>query len=411
MRRVVITGMGVVSPVGTGLDAFWDALTNGRHGIREMESWKEAGLNATLAAPVTDFDPAAYGIDKKSARRTDRFTQFAIAASTMAIDNAGTDFKDLDPFRVGVIIGSGIGGLETIDDEHTKYTEKGPGRVSVFFIPMMISNMAAGSVAMKYGFRGVNFSTVTACASGAHALGEAFRNIKHGYMDAALAGGAESTLRPFAVCGFENMGALCQSKDADRASIPFDKERSGFVMGEGAGVLVLEEYEHAVKRGATIYAELAGYGATDDAYHITSPDPEGTGSAKAMELAFTEAGLAPEDIGYINAHGTSTDANDATETKAVKLALGEAAARKLAMSSTKSMTGHLLGAAGGVEAIATSLALYNGLLPPTVGYRVPDEACDLDYITEGARKAQVGAALSNSLGFGGQNACLCFKKV
>ena len=409
-RRVVITGTGVISPVGNSVEQFWDSLKAGRHGIGPVASFTSDAISTKLAAEVKDFDPAAFGIDKKSARRMDRYCQFAVAAANQAMADAGTQFKDLDPFRVGVIIGSGIGGLNSIDAEHRKYIEKGPGRISVFFIPMMIANMAAGTVAMKYGFKGANFSVVTACASGAHSLGEAFRAIKYGHLDAALAGGAEAAICEFGMGGFENMGALCTATDPDRASIPFDKERCGFVMGEGAGVLVLEEYEHAKARGAKIYAELAGYGATADAYHITSPDPTGEGPATALKLAMAEAGAAPEEIGYINAHGTSTGPNDACETQAIKLALGDAA-QTVAISSTKSMTGHLLGAAGAVEAIACALARRDGVLPPTVGYRVPDEECDLDYITEGARKSDARYALSNSLGFGGHNATLCLRKL
>ncbi len=409
-RRVVITGTGVISPVGNSVEQFWDSLKAGRHGIGPIAAFSSDAISTKLAAEVKDFDPAAFGIDKKSARRMDRYCQFAVAAANQAMADAGTQFEDLDPFRVGVIIGSGIGGLNSIDAEHRKYIEKGPGRISVFFIPMMIANMAAGTVAMKYGFKGANFSVVTACASGAHSLGEAFRAVKYGHLDAALAGGAEAAICEFGLGGFENMGALCTATDPDRASIPFDKERCGFVMGEGAGVLVLEEYEHAKARGAKIYAELAGYGATADAYHITSPDPTGEGPATALRLAMQEAGAAPEEIGYINAHGTSTGPNDACETQAIKLALGDAA-KTVAISSTKSMTGHLLGAAGAVEAIACALALRDGVLPPTIGYRVPDEECDLDYITEGARKSDARYALSNSLGFGGHNATLCLRKL
>lgn len=409
MKRVVITGAGVLSPVGNSVEEFWGSLKAGKHGISEITGYKSTTLTTKLAAEIKNFDPTEFGIDKKSARRMDRYCQFAVAASKMAVKDAGTTFEDLDPFRVGVIIGSGIGGLNSIDEEHTKYLQKGANRISVFFIPMMISNMAAGTVAMEYGFKGVNFCAVTACASGAHAIGEAYRNIKHGYLDAAITGGAEAAICEFGMGGFENMGALCTATDPDRASIPFDKERNGFVMGEGAGVLVLEEYEHAIKRGAKIYAEIVGYGATADAYHITSPDPAAQGPMMAMKLAVDEAGIAPDKVGYINAHGTSTGPNDSCETKAIKLLMGEAA-NKVAVSSTKSMTGHLLGAAGGVEAIASALALKEGILPPTIGYKVPDEECDLDYITEGARASEVHYALSNSLGFGGHNASLCFKK-
>ena len=306
-------------------------------------------------------------------------------------------------------MGSGIGGLQTMEAEHTKLLEKGPDRVSVFFIPMMISNMAAGSIAMKTGFKGTNFCPVTACATSAHAVGEAFRAIKHGYLDACITGGSEATVTRFAVAGFNNMTALSRSTDPDRASIPFDAQRDGFIIGEGGGVLVLEELEHAKARGAEIYAEVVGYGATCDAYHITSPSPDGQAAAKAMSLAIEEAGLKPDEIGYINAHGTSTPLNDKYETGAIKIAFGEAAG-KVAISSTKSMTGHLLGAAGAVESIVCAMALKEGVIPPTIGYREADPECDLDYVTEGARKVDLKAAISNSLGFGGHNATLCFKK-
>lgn len=409
MKRVVITGMGAVTPVGNDVESFWESLKAGRHGIAPITAFEKTVLKTTLAAEVKGFAAEDFGIDKKSARRMDRYTQLAVAAAKEAVEMSGTRFEDLDPFRVGVIIGSGVGGMRSIDEEHKKYIEKGANRISVFFVPMMIANMAAGIVSMEYGFKGANFSVVTACASGAHSIGEAFRNIKHGYLDAALCGGAEASVCEFAMGGFENMGALCTAENPDRASIPFDKERCGFVLGEGAGIIVLEEYEHARARGAVIYAELVGYGATADAYHITSPDPSGAGTTAAMRLAMEEGGIAPAQVGYINAHGTSTGPNDSCETMAIKLALGESA-KTVAVSSTKSMTGHLLGAAGGIEAIVSALALHDGILPPTIGYKVPDEECDLDYITEGARKADIQYALSNSLGFGGHNACLCFKK-
>ncbi len=408
-RRVVITGLGAITPVGGSMEESWASIKAGKHGIAPISSFDPTALGVPLAAEVKNFDPAAYGIPKKEARRMDRFCQLAVGASKMAMENCGTRFEDLDPFRVGVIVGSGIGGFQTIGEEHTKYMEKGPSRVSVFFIPMIISNMAAGMISMEFQFKGANFSTVTACSSGAHAIGEAFRSIKHGYLDAAVTGGAEASVAEFAMAGFQNMGALTQSSDPDRASIPFDKERSGFVLGEGASILVLEEYEHARARGAHIYAELAGYGATGDAYHITSPDPEGLGAAKAMEFAMEEAGVTPEQVDYINAHGTSTGLNDEFETKAIKLALGEQA-YKTPVSSTKSMTGHLLGAAGAVEASFTALALEEGLIPPTIGLKEPDELCDLDYVPGEARKREIRCALSNSLGFGGHNACLCLKK-
>lgn len=409
MRRVVITGVGVISSVGKGKELFWENIKAGKHGISEIECFDTSGYPVKLAAEIKDFDAAEYGIDRKEQRRTDRYCQFALAAANDALEDCGTKFDDLDPFRVGVIVGSGIGGLRTLESEHDKLRDKGPDRVSVFFIPMMISNMAAGTIAIKTKFRGTNYCPVTACATSTHAIGEAFRNIKHGYLDACVAGGAEATITDFSIAGFNNMKALSQSTDPNRASIPFDAERSGFVMAEGGGIVILEELEHAKARGAHIYAEVVGYGATSSAYHITSPDPDGTSEAKALSLAMEEAGLTPEDVDYINAHGTSTEINDKYETAAIKMAFGEEA-KRIAVSSTKSMTGHMLGAAGAVEAIITSLALEEGVLPPTAGYKVKDEACDLDYVTDGARKASLRAALSNSLGFGGHNATLCLKK-
>ena len=408
MKRVVITGIGVISPVGNDKNTFWENICSGKHGFSFIDQFDTSDIKVKVCAPVKGFDPAEY-MDKKEARRMDRYCQFAVAASKMAIQDCGSDLKDLDPFKVGVIVGSGIGGLETNENEHTKFIEKGANRVSPFMIPMMIPNMAAGQVSMAFDFKGENFATVTACASGSHAVGEAFRKIKHGYLDACLAGGAEAVITKYAIASFQNMKALSYSEDLDRASIPFDKERDGFIMGEGAGMLVLEEYEHAKARDAHIYAEIVGYGATGDAYHITSPDPEGIGAAKAMEFAMEEAGVRAEQVGYINAHGTSTPLNDKYETKAIKVAFGESA-KNVAVSSTKSMTGHLLGAAGGIESIICALALEDGVLPPTVGFQQPDEDCDLDYVTEGARKADITYALSNSLGFGGHNATLCLKK-
>ena len=408
MRRVVITGIGAVTPVGKDAPSTWESICAGRHGITKIDRFDTEDLGVSVAALVKDFDPSSI-LDRKEQRRTDPYCQFALYAATEALRDCGSDLKDLDPYRVGVIIGSGIGGIQTFEENHQKFLEKGPGRVSVFFIPMMISNMAAGNISIRTGFKGANFAPVTACASSAHAVGEAFRLIKNGYLDACVAGGAEATVTKFAMAGFNNMGALSRSTDPDRVSIPFDKERDGFVMGEGAGVLILEELEHARARGAKIYAEVAGYGATGDAHHITSPAPDGEAAAKAMELAYTEAGLTPADIDYINAHGTSTPVNERYETIAIKKALGDAA-KTVAVSSTKSMTGHMLGAAGAVEAMLTALALRDGILPPTVGYKVPDEECDLDVVPNTARKQDIRAALSNSLGFGGHNAALCLKK-
>lgn len=409
MNRVVITGMGVVSPIGNTVADFWDSLKAGRHGFSFVNDVVGDDFDVKIAATVKDFSCEKY-IDKKEARRMDRFTQFSVAAALDALSDSGTDFKDLDPFRAGVIFGVGIGGLNLTLSEHEKFLEKGADRISVFYVPMMIGNMAAGTISMRTGFKGDNICTTTACSSSAHAIGEAFRKIKDGYLDVCIAGGAESCVGKFALAGFNNMKALTRSTDLDRASIPFDAERNGFVLGEGCGALILEELEHAKARGAKIYAEIAGYGATGDAYHMTSPSPEGDAAARGMVNAFTEAGLKAEDIDYINAHGTSTGLNDKYETKAVKKALGEEKARKVAINSTKSMTGHLLGAAGAVEAIATALTVKSDYVVRTIGYKVPDPECDLDYCTDGCREMTVNAALSNSLGFGGHNATLCIVK-
>lgn len=406
-RRVVITGMGVVSPIGNTVSDFFESLKTAKLGFSPLKD-KSEGFEVNYVGSVNDFDPERR-IDKKEAKRMDRFTQFALTAALDAVDDCGTKFKDLDPFRVGVICGVGIGGLDLTAAEHEKYMAKGPGRISVFFIPMMIGNMAAGTIAMKTGFKGANYCTTTACASSAHAIGEAFRRIKDGYLDAALAGGAEACVSEFALGGFNNMKALSRSDDPERCSIPFDKERSGFVLGEGSGILVLEELEHAKARNARIYAEIAGYGATCDAYHMTSPSPEGEAAARAITEAINEAGLTPDDIDYINAHGTSTHLNDLCETNAIKLALGDAAG-KVVINSTKSLMGHLLGAAGSVEAVATALAVKNDFVHKTAGYKVPDPECDLDYCTEGGRNMTVNAAISNNLGFGGHNASILLKK-
>lgn len=406
MRRVVITGMGVVSPIGNSLDDFWANLEAGRHGISLGHWFPGQSEDLNVFADVKDFDCSEY-IDKKSKRRIDLMTQYAVFAAKKALEDAGTSFDDIDPYMKGVVIGSGIGGILTSEEQIEVYHNKGNGRVSVFTIPMMIGNMAAGTVAIQTKFKGVNYCPTSACSSGAHAIGEAFHAIKHGYMDVALAGGSEACRLGFAFAGFNNMHAVTRSTDPDRASIPFDKERSGFVLGDGSGVVVLEDYEHAKARGARIYAEIAGYGATCDAYHETSPDPEGTGGAKAMEFAVKEAGISPTQINYINAHGTSTPINDRTETAAVKLAFGEHA-KKIAINSTKSMTGHLLGAAGGVESIATCLQMRHGLVHKNVGLVIDDPDCDLDNVKGENRKMTITGAISNSLGFGGHNASLCF---
>lgn len=409
MKRVVVTGMGIVSPLGNTIEEFWNNIKANKLGFSYINDITSENFDVKIAATVNDFSPEKR-LDKKEAKRMDRFTQFAVTAALEAIDDAGTKFEDIDPFRAGVIAGVGIGGLNLTNQEHSKYLEKGPDRISVFFIPMMIGNMAAGTISMKTGFKGANFCTTTACASSTHAIGEAFRKIKDGYLDVCIAGGAEACVSEFALGGFNNMKALTRSDDLTRCSIPFDKERNGFVLGEGSGMLVLEELEHAKARGAKIYAEIAGYGATGDAYHMTSPSPTGEAAAAGMRLAYEEAGLKPEDIDYINAHGTSTGLNDKYETTAIKLALGEEAARKVAINSTKSMTGHLLGAAGSVEAIVTALSCHEDFIHATVGYKVPDPECDLDYCVEGNRNTTVNAALTNSLGFGGHNATLCLKK-
>ncbi len=405
MKRVVVTGLGVVSPIGNTVEDFWNSIVANKHGF-ELAHWFEGqSEDMNVVARVKNFDCTAY-IDKKTSRRTDMITQYAVYASMKALEDAGTNFKDLDPFRCGAIIGSGIGGIKTTEEQILNYNNKGNGRVSVFTIPMMIGNMAAGTVAIKTGFKGANYCTVSACASGTHAIGEAFRLIKHGYLDCAIAGGTECCDIGFSFAGFNNMHAVTRSTDVDRASIPFDKERSGFVLGNGSGIIILEEYEHAKARGAKIYAEISGYGATCDAYHETSPDPSGEGGAKAMQFAVEEAGIPFEQVNYVNAHGTSTPINDRTETAALKTVFGDHA-KNLAVNSTKSMTGHLLGAAGGVEAIATVLQMKNNLVHANVGLKIDDPECDLDNVKTN-REMKITGAISNSLGFGGHNATICF---
>ncbi len=409
-RRVVVTGMGVISPIGLDVSAFRDSLMAGVIGIRPITNPDIAIEKVGVTAHIDSFDPLKF-LDRKEARRMDRYCQFALAATKEAVDQAAGLMESYSPERVGTVIGSGVGGLETMESEYKKLLLKGgPGRVSPLFIPMMISNMAAGHVSMAYGTKGASYCVTTACASGAHAIGEAFRAIKHGYLDACIAGGAEAPITTIAVAGFANMTALSSQKDPTLASIPFDRRRSGFVIGEGAGIVVLEELESARRRGAAIICEIAGYGSTSDAYHITSPDPEGAGAALAMTLAMEEAGEQPGTVDYINAHGTSTPLNDKYETLAIKKALGDHAATT-PVSSTKSMTGHLLGAAGAVEAIACALAITGGTIPPTVGLNEPDPECDLDYVPHAARQADVRVALSNSLGFGGHNATLLLRRL
>ena len=412
-RRVVITGMGAITPFGTGVEKFWEGVKANKIGFSFIDKFDTGRTGVKIAGVVRDFDETQYYdvkgcFDKKEAKRMDQFTKYAVVAAHEAMEDAGTDFSD--PYRAGVIVGSGIGGIDLTLSEYGKYLEKGPGRVSPFYIPMMISNMAAGTISMKTGFRGANFDVTTACATATNAIGEAFRKIKDGYLDAAIAGGTESTNVEFTYAGFANMKALTKSDDLSRASIPFDKERNGFVLGEGSGIVILEEYEHAKARGAKIYAEVAGYGATCDGYHMTSPMPTGEAAGMGMTLAMKEAGLEPSEVDYINAHGTSTGLNDKYETAAIKLAFGKDA-YNVKINSTKSMTGHLLGAAGGIEAIICAKTIEEGLIHATVGYKVPDEECDLDYCVNGNVKQEVRAALSNSLGFGGHNATLCFKKV
>ncbi len=408
MRRVVITGMGTVNPLGQSVSEFWDNIKANKNGISYIDQFDTEGFPVKVVGAVKDFDNSKY-IDKKDAKRMDRFTQFALCSAKQALEMAGSDFKDVDPFRAGVIIGVGIGGLNLTEHEVTKFNEK-PDKISVFFVPMMISNMAAGMVAMKTGFKGDNFCTTTACSSGTHAIGEAFRKIKDGYLDVCLCGGAEACISRFSLGGFNNMKALSRAETIETASTPFDLNRQGFVLGEGSGILCLEELEHAKARGAEIIAEIAGYGATDDAFHITSPAPTGEAAAYAMKHAYEEAGLKADEVNYINAHGTSTELNDKYETVAIKLALGEDAARKTVINSTKSMIGHLLGAAGGVEAIVTALSVKEGLVHKTLGYKTPDPECDLDYCVDGNREVDINGALSNSLGFGGHNATICLKK-
>ena len=408
MRRVVITGMGTVNPLGKNVEEYWANIKANKNGLSYIDQFDASDFEVKVVGAVKDFDSSKY-IDKKEAKRMDRFTQFAVCSAMEALENAGSDLKNLDPFRVGVLVGVGIGGLNLTEEEVTKFNAK-PDKVSVFFIPMMIGNMAAGTVSMRTGFKGDNFCTTTACSSATHAIGEAFRKIKDGYLDAAVCGGAEACISRFALSGFNNMHALSRATELDKASTPFDLNRQGFVLGEGSGMLVLEELEHAKARGANIIAEIAGYGATGDAYHMTSPSPTGEAAAYAMRHAYEEAGLKPEEVNYINAHGTSTGLNDKYETNAIKLALGEDAARKTVINSTKSMTGHLLGAAGAVEAIVTALSVKEGFVHRTIGFTTPDPECDLDYAVDGNRNVDIKGALSNSLGFGGHNATICLKK-
>ena len=407
-RRVVITGLGAVTPIGLTAPESWQAVRDGVCGVGPITQFDPAGMKVQLAAEVKGFDPLVC-MTRPESKHMERFTQFAVCAAREALADAGFDAAQADPDRCGVTISSGIGGIGLTEREHDKGLEKGWDRVSPFYIPMGICNIAAGQVAISTGFQGMCTCPVTACAGGTYAVGDAFHYIRDGYADAMLCGGTEAAVTPLAIGGFTSMRALSQSGDPSRASIPFDAERSGFVLGEGAAVLLLEELERAQARGAKIYAEVVGYGATCDAYHMTAPRPDGSGGAKAMALALADGGVAPEQVDYINAHGTSTHLNDAGETAAVKAVFGRHA-YALAMSSTKSMTGHMLGAAGAVEALFTALALRDGFLPATINYRVPDEECDLDVVPNAGRSAHIRYAVSNSLGFGGHNGSLVFKK-
>ena len=408
-RRVVVTGMGCVTPLGNDLPTTWRNLVDGKNGIGPITKFDTTDFKAKLAAEVRDFDPKLY-MEKPQILHSDLYAQLAMAAAVQAMEDSGIA-GTMPGERMGVYIGTGIGGIQTFEAEHSKLLNKGPRRVSAYFIPMMIANIASSMIAIRYGCMGPAMPAVTACASGSNAIGEALRVIRHGYADAMICGGAEATVTPLAAAGFCNMQALSTSEDPDAASLPFDARRGGFVMGEGSGVLILEEYEHAKARGAKIYGEICGYGSTNDAYHITAPHPEGVGGARAMADALREAGYTGSELVYVNAHGTGTHLNDAIETMALKKAFGEELARKLLISSTKSMTGHMLGAAGAVEAIVSLKALEDGIVPPTINLREADPACDLDYVPGTARTAPVTLALSNSLGFGGHNACLTFRKL
>ncbi len=407
-NRVVVTGMGAITPIGNGVDSFWNGLKEMRVGIGQITCFDTTDYKVKLAAEVKDFDAKEY-MDLKASKRMERFSQFAVAAAREALKDSGIVMEREDAYRVGVCVGSGIGSLQSMEREHKKLLEKGPGRINPLLVPMMISNMAAGNVAIQFGLKGKCFNVVTACATGTHSIGEAFRSIQYGEADVMVAGGTEASITPLGVAGFTALTALSTSENPLRASIPFDKERNGFVMGEGAGIVVLESLEHAKARGARIYGELAGYGATCDAFHITSPAEDGSGAARAMEMAIRDGGIRPEEIDYINAHGTSTHHNDLFETKAIKLALGEHAYR-VRINSTKSMVGHLLGAAGGVEFITCVKSIEHGFVHGTAGLEIRDEECDLDYTRGQGVAADVRYALTNSLGFGGHNASLLVKR-
>jgi 3-oxoacyl-[acyl-carrier-protein] synthase II len=408
-KRVVVTGLGAITPIGNDLQEYWKGLLEGRNGVGSITLFDASRHACQIAAEVKEFDPQDY-LDKKEAKRIDRFAQFGIAASKQAVRDAGLIIDELNADRIGVLIGTGVGGLKVLEDQQEVLLTKGPRKVSPFTIPMMIANMAAGLTAIHTGAKGPNSCTVTACAAGSHAIGDAFRLVQRGYATAMICGGAEAAVTPLSFAGFCSAKALSTRNDEpNRASRPFDRDRDGFVMGEGAGILILEELEYALARGAKIYGEIVGYGMTCDAYHITSPVPDGQGATKAIELAMEDGGLTPESVDYINAHGTSTPANDSTETKAISKALG-ARAKEIPISSTKSMTGHLLGGSGGIEAVATLMAIANDRVPPTINLENPDPECYLDYVAGVARQHRVEVALSNSFGFGGHNVTLAFKK-
>lgn len=409
LKRVVITGLGIISPVGTGLEKFWTSLTAGVSGIRLLTRFDPTDFKTKIAGEVKDFEPTRY-MDRKEARRMDRFTQFAVAASGMAIEDAALNFQNEDRDRIGVILGSGVGGIETLEEQAHVLFEKGPGRVSPLFVPMMIANMGSGQVAIKHRLRGPNTTSVSACASSSNAIGDAFKMLQYGRADVMITGGAEAAITPLAMAGFIQMKAMStRNEEPEKSSRPFDLGRDGFVIGEGAAILILETLEHALDRGARIYAEIVGYGSTCDAFHMTAPDPEGYGAANSMKEALGDAGIKPSEVDYINAHATATPPGDKAETLAIKKVFGEYAS-KVAISSTKSMTGHLLGASGGLEAIVCVLAIKEGIIPPTINYEQPDPDCDLDIVPNIARKLKVDVALSNSFGFGGHNATLVFKK-
>ncbi len=409
-KRVVITGLGIISPIGNDVPAFWDSIKNGRCGVGPLTSFDPAGFDSRIAGEVKDFNPSLYPISAKDIRRLEKFVQYSIAASSQAIKDSGIDLNKADRNRVGVLIGSGIGGLHTIEQQTKIYLERGPSRLSPFLIPMLIVNEASGHVAINFCLKGPNSCVATACASGSHAIGDAFRIIQNNDADAMIAGGTESCIVPTGVGGFCALKALSTRNDNPaKASRPFDRERDGFIMAEGCGLVMMESFEHAKKRGAHIIAEITGYGMSCDAYHITAPDPDGNGAARAMRSALADANLKPEDINYINAHGTSTKLNDKIETLSIKMAFGSYA-HKVMISSTKSMTGHLLGAAGGVEFAACCLAIRDNVVPPTINYEHPDPDCDLDYVPNTARQAKVDICMSNSLGFGGHNASLIVRR-